>query len=192
MGEKAIEPARRDELGGAAKPVRPEEAEGIPDPPEPETEGALTKGPSLQQQRVLRLYFENPNAAAVARAMEVSERNVRRLVGRFSRILEEWQHDQDMERLARLSARAATVEEWADSILPGTLARLGELVSGAEEPIVLQAIRATLQIALRPSAPQTFGLISNALFEEAAREILHRLAVPEMDPDIDQNGGRRG
>jgi hypothetical protein len=124
--------------------------------------------------------------------MGMSERHVRRLVGRFGRILAGWQHDQDIERLSRLTARAATVEEWADSIVSDTLARLGELVSGAEAPIALQAIKATLQIALRPSAPQTYGLISNALFEEEAREILHRLAPAETDPDVDQNGGSRG
>ena len=43
-------------------------------------EEAGTKQPSLRQQRVLDKYYEMPNAAAVARDLDMSERQVRRIV----------------------------------------------------------------------------------------------------------------
>jgi hypothetical protein len=176
--------------GGPRVPDRTKEMEGTPSP-QPEAnddddDDATVSAtvPSFRQLRVLRLYFETGNAAAVARATGMSERHVRRLVHRHAGLLERWRREQDVERLARSAIRAAAVEEWADAILPGTLERLGELVASPEEKTAIQAAKMTFELALRASAPHVSGMVSDAFFRRVGREIVYRL---ETETELDSS-----
>jgi hypothetical protein len=171
--------------GGPRVPDDATETEGTPSPqPEANDDDSVSAtDPSFRQSRVLRLYLETGNAAAVARATGMSERHVRRLVLRFSGLLERWQREQDAERLARSAIRTAAVEEWADAILPGTLERLGELVASPEEKTAIQAAKMTLELALRASAPHVSGMVSDVYFRRVGREIVHRLETIETELD---------
>jgi hypothetical protein len=121
--------------------------------------GSGRKIPTSRQQQILDAYFEGPNAAAVARALRVSERNVRRIVQQFDDLLVERRQQRFEERLQRIDARHARTQVWADSTLGEALDRLDELAASKNEGVALRATRMKLDIALlappTASIPQT-------------------------------------
>jgi hypothetical protein len=117
---------------------------------ERDLESASTRGPNREQQVVLDAYFENPNAAAVARDLGKSERNVRRICDRFSgELLERWR-ERDEELRARSEARRARVEDWIDDGLGRAFEQLDASMGSANEAVRLRAAKMTIDIALRP------------------------------------------
>src|SRR3990172_10052760 len=104
------------------------------------------KTPSARQQQILDAYFECPNAAAVARALRGSERNVRRIVHQFDDLLVERRQQRFEETLRMIDARHARIQEWADSTLGQVLGRLDELPSSKNELYALRATRMMLDI----------------------------------------------
>jgi hypothetical protein len=83
----------------------------------PSAGNGSAREPTLKQQQILDAYFACPNAAAVARGLKVSERNVRRIVKQFAHLLVERRQHRDEERLQRIDARHARAQDWADSSL---------------------------------------------------------------------------
>lgn len=141
--------------------------------------------PTARQQQILDAYFECPNAAAVARALGGSERNVRRIVQQFADLLVERRQQRFEERLKRIDARHARTQDWADSALGEALGRLDELAASDNEGVALRATRMKLDIALlAPSAasvPQTSE--ADRLLQLLQRDLADRLAKLENDPD---------
>lgn len=142
------------------------------------------KAPNERQQQILDAYFECPNAAAVARALKGSERNVRRIVQQFDNLLVERRQQRFAETFQRIDARHARTQDWADSTLGEDLGRLDELAASKNEGVALRATRMKLDIALvAPSAasiPQTSE--ADRLLQLLQRALADRLAGLENDP----------
>jgi hypothetical protein len=116
------------------------------------TDGARSKPPTLRQQAILDEYVQRPNAAAVARALATNERHVRRLVEQFPDYLEDVRRRRDDERLERIRARQARVQDWADAVMEMALRRLDELASSDNHNVALRAIDKMLDLALPASS----------------------------------------
>jgi hypothetical protein len=150
------------------------------------------KGPSPRQEEILSTYADNPNAAAVGRALGTNERHVRRVVEEFEGRLDELLHERDQERRQRSRAREAKVHAWADASLDESLRRLDSLAVSANESIALRAIKMKLDLALRvPTATSRLvdTEISRAL-ENMERDLARRIAQIEFGaPDEDADHG---
>jgi hypothetical protein len=101
-----------------------------------------TKEPSLRQQKVLDAYFRYPVAAAVARELDMSERQVRRIVEEFADHLEARRAQRDGEITARADARLAHLQDWADAAQRQNLLVLDQLISSEDDGIRLRAVKA--------------------------------------------------
>lgn len=143
------------------------------------------KTPNERQLQILDAYFECPNAAAVARALKGSERNVRRIVQQFDDLLVERRQQRFEERFQRIDARHARAQDWADSTVGEALGRLDELAASENEGVALRATRMKLDIALlapsTASIPQTSE--ADRLLQRLQRALADRLAELENDPD---------
>jgi hypothetical protein len=147
--------------------------------------GSGHQTPTPRQQQILDSFFECPNAAAVARTLRVSERNVRRIAQRFDGLLVERRQQRFEERLQRIDARHARTQDWADSTLEETLGRLDELAASENEGVALRATRTKLDISFHGSSaaltPQTHA--ADRLLGLLQRELADRLAELESDPE---------
>jgi hypothetical protein len=158
------------------------------------TNDSSTGEPTHQQQMILDAYFANPNAAAVARELRKSERNVRRIVERFADLLRERGRQQDAERHARAAARQAKFDDWLDHGLEGALRRLDALTTSENDSVALRAIRLMLDLAMRTTAPATVfssepGL--DAMRQAKERELLEQLRALDADEATGTNGSGR-
>ena len=153
--------------------------------------GSGLREPSARQEEILKAYVENPNAAAVGRALKESERNVRRMVKRFEDRLGELRHERDREGRERASARQAKAQDWADAALPESLSQLDSLAASENEGVALRAIRIKLDLALRmppatylPDTKITLGLegVKRRLVQRMA-DIERGIADEEADDD---------
>jgi hypothetical protein len=113
-----------------------------------EERNSRSRGPSPRQQGILAAYAENPNAAAVARALKTNERHVRRIAKQFPDRLDERRRQLDDDRLERARARRAKIQDWSDATLDELLRRLDELAASSNEGVALRAIRLKLDLAL--------------------------------------------
>jgi hypothetical protein len=109
--------------------------------------------PTAKQMLALDAYFLNPNAAAVARQLGVSERNVRRIVGKFSDHLRARRQQRDAERQGRAEARKAKIDEWVDDGLDEALRRVDVISTGENETAALRALKLKIDLALRKVEP---------------------------------------
>jgi hypothetical protein len=153
-----------------------------------------TGEPTLQQQLVLDAYFANPNAAAVARDLRKSERNVRRIVETFADLLRERRREQDAERRPRAGARQARIDDWVDRGLDETLKHLDALTTSEIGGVAIRAIKLTLDIAMREVGPAAVfsgdpGI--DAMRHAKERELMERLRVLDADEATGANGAGR-
>jgi hypothetical protein len=107
----------------------------------PNEEEAVTKQPSLRQQRVLDKYYEMPNAAAVARDLDMSERQVRRIVEEGRPELKRRRDRDDREITERTLARRSKIADWADGAQQQNLVALDALLASGEATVRLRAIK---------------------------------------------------
>lgn len=117
---------------------------------------AGAKQPTLRQQRVLDKYFEMPNAAAVARDLGMSDRQVRRIVDDHRQLLDERRHREKREIGERAAARQAKVAAWAYVAQDDNLEALDVLVRSPDEAIRLRAIKVRQDVidhVIPPPAP---------------------------------------
>jgi exonuclease VII large subunit len=140
-------------------------------------------GPSQRQEDILVAYVDNPNAAAVGRALRTNERHVRRLLKRFEDRLEELRHERNRERIQRTYARETKVDDWADASLDESLSRLDSLAASTNESVALRAIREKLKLALR--APQVMSKTGPSEIDLALqakeRDLARRISEIEID-----------
>src|SRR5687768_15873207 len=115
--------------------------------PRPATD-PRTKGPSLRQEEILAAYLENPNAAAVGRALKTNERHVRRIVEQFAARLDELRHERDEERRERAYALEAKLQAWAEASLDESLRQLESLAGSPNEAVALRAVKTKIGLAL--------------------------------------------
>jgi hypothetical protein len=151
-------------------------------------------GPTVAQRRILDAYFAKPNAAAVARELGVSERNVRRVCHRFSDELRERSRRRDAERVARADARQAKIEDWADRVLDETLTRPNELAASENAGVAIRAIKLMLEIAMREvgrDAVFSFGPEFAAMRQAKEHELIQRLRALEADEASGHDGADR-
>jgi hypothetical protein len=99
---------------------------------------------------VLDAYLENPNAAAVARALGRSERNVRRIRDRFAYQLHERWSQRDAELEARADARWRRVQDWIDAGLDPAMAQFDDSLQSENESVRLRAAKVRIDLAIRP------------------------------------------
>lgn len=138
--------------------------------------GALpARPPTRAQQEVLDAYYRHPNAAAVARTLGRSERNVRRIRDQYRYQLEERWRDRNAELLARAEARMATVEDWIDAELGGALAGIVDLLTSKNEAIRLRVAKLVIGLAAQGPARAAAPAGSPELEE------LRRRAVVDLD-----------
>jgi hypothetical protein len=102
--------------------------------------------PTFAQRKILDLYVDLPNAAAVSRQSDQSERNVRRIVEKFGDYVEDKWQAREAEHLRRDSARTSKVEGWLDESLDDLLRRLDALAGSANEGVALRAIKMKLDM----------------------------------------------
>jgi hypothetical protein len=157
---------------------------GVDDPA-----GRDVKEPSLQQQRVLDTYFETPNAAAVARDLDISERQVRRIIEKFRPLLEE-RRDRDKREIAeRSAARRAKLAAWADIAQRENFEALDVLVRSPEAAIRLRAIKMRQDMIDRvmpPTAPMSELELVLMEKEREVAEAIRRAQLAEMLSDEPQ------
>ena len=129
--------------------------------PELSRGSSRVKEPSGRQEEILVTYVENPNAAAVGRALRTNERHVRRILKRFPDRLDELRRQLDEERLEKARARQARTQDWADARLDADLQRLDELAGSSNEGVALRAIKMKLVLALRAPSPRSIPKVSD-------------------------------
>ncbi len=158
---------------------------------DPDVSSTSNGDPTLAQERVLAAYLEHPNAAAVARALHVSERNVRRILKRFAVPLAEMSRERDQERLLRAEAREAKVQAWADTSLDESLARLDALAGSAKDATALRAIKMKIALALREPRSTSLPSILDRGLEHVERGLAARLYAIEttatQEEDVDED-----
>ena len=142
--------------------------------------GDGVKRPSVRQQQILDEYFEVPIAAAVARKMRMSERNVRRIVEEFADILEERRKARNQEHMARGEARVSGLQDWADAAQRANLQALDELANSSNEAIKLSAVKVRQQLIDQlPSSPVAASALDAAL---GAKEREVTAAIEQVEP----------
>jgi hypothetical protein len=99
------------------------------------------KQPSVRQERVLDKYYETPNAAAVARDLDMSERQVRRIVEKHRPELNKRRDRDDREITERTIARRSRIADWADEAQQQNLDALDALLESGEETVRLRAVK---------------------------------------------------
>jgi hypothetical protein len=147
--------------------------------------GSALTGPTREQRRVLDALVEHPNAAAVARALGVSERNVRRIRDRFSEELQERWRRRDEEGRALADARRYRIEAWLDASLDRAMDELDALLTSANESIRLRAAKTRIDLALRFEHRGVAGLSMplDDLAAAHAEELRERIrGLAEGDP----------
>ena len=129
--------------------------------PERTRGSSRVKEPSIRQEEILVTYVQNPNAAAVGRALRTNERHVRRILKQFPDRLDELRRQFDEERLERARARQARTQDWEDARLDADLQRLDELAGSSNEGVALRAIKMKLDLALRAPSPRSIPEVSD-------------------------------
>lgn len=129
--------------------------------PERTRGSSRVKEPSGRQEEILVTYVENPNAAAVGRALRTNERHVRRILKQFPDRLDDLRRQFDEERLEKARARQARTQDWADARLDADLQRLDELAGSSNEGVALRAIKMKLDLALRAPSPRSIPGVSD-------------------------------
>ena len=119
--------------------------------------------PTREQQLILNAYADMPNAAAVARALGKSERNVRRVCDQFRGQLEEGWAERDAELTARAEARRRRVLDWIDEGLARAMEQLDALMESTSESVRLRACKVRIDLALRQGEREASKLTPAAL-----------------------------
>jgi hypothetical protein len=144
------------------------------------------KEPSLQQQRVLDAYYERPNAAAVARDLDMSDRQVRRIVEEFRPRLEERRDRERREIVERGAARRAKLAAWAEIAQRENLEALDVLVRSPEEAIRLRAVKLRQDVIdhlMPPPAPMSDLELVLIEKEREVAEAIRRAELEDMLSD---------
>jgi hypothetical protein len=147
------------------------------------------EGPTREQQNVLNAYYENPNAAQVARDLGVSERNVRRIRDSFQEQLQERWDRRDTEEQAQADVRRRRVDDWIDGGLDRAMQELDALLESQNESIRLRVARQRIEWALRAANRGVAADVFTVLDELAsahARDLRERL---DADPPADEQEG---
>jgi hypothetical protein len=145
--------------------------------------------PTREQQKVLDAYYDNQNAAQVARDLGVSERNVRRIRDSFEEQLQERWGRRDAEEQAQADARRGRVDEWIDAGLDRAMHELDALLESQNESIRLRVARQWIEWALRAANRGVAGDVFTVLDELAsahAHELRERLGA---NPPADEQEG---
>lgn len=141
--------------------------------------------PTRAQQRILSAYEVTPSAAAVARRLELSERNVRRIVHRYRDELTERWRQRDAEQRARTDARTARLEAWLDERLNDAMEQLQQLLESQNESIRLRAAKVIVDLSLRRVERAAVGAHLTALTEATDA---HVAALEALSIDITPRG----
>ena len=111
--------------------------------------GASSSEPSPRQEQILQAYAANPIAAAVARALQVNERHVRRIVKKFPTQLNDIRQERHRERRERAEAREAKVHQWADDSIEQCLRQLDALAESTNQAVAIRALSMKLDLIRR-------------------------------------------
>jgi hypothetical protein len=167
-------------------------AESISDEHGLDGDKGVAKQPSLRQQRVLDKFYELPNAAAVARDLGMSERQVRRIIDEFRPLLDERWHREKRETADRAAARHAKLTAWAHVAQQENLEALDVLVRSPDETVRLRAIKLRQDMidhVMPPSAPMSEVDIELIESERRALEALRRVQLEAVLDDRIELGG---
>ena len=141
------------------------------------------KQPTLRQQRVLDEYYELANAAAVARNLGMSDRQVRRIIDDFRPLLDDRRYRERREIAERAAARQAKVAAWAHVAQQENLEALDVLVRSPDEAIRLRAIKLRQDVidhVMPPTAPMSELDVELIDREREALETLRRVQLDAM------------